>query len=142
MNKYQEAEAFPREPRPARVRPLWIVVTVLAAVSLMGFGILMGGGWLGVVKPALTQRVYAAEGVDTAECPGEFQVGDGWELRWEHAGELQEICWTNSGGKTECYTAMHRKPIRYHGSVNVIQGGTYRLRVTGKGRWKLEVYAL
>lgn len=142
MNTYQEADQDPRTPAITSLHPVWILAVVLTTVTLMGVGILMGGGWLGAIKPPVTQRIFLGEGTDTAECPGEFQVADSWELRWEHDGDLQEICWTNAQGVTECYASLHRKPIRRHGSVNVSHGGTFKLKVTGQGRWKLEVYAL
>ena len=109
---------------------------------MMGVGVVVGGGWLGGIQPSLERRVFVTEGEDTATCPEEFEVGNGWELRWEHSGELQEICWTNQEGDTECYSAMHRKPIRNHGSVNVRRRGRYTLRVVGTGKWRLEVYSL
>lgn len=145
MNLYQEEEnhqTSPHQPPASATISGWFIAVPLVGVVLLGATIIIGGGWLGAVKPSTDRLVYRAEGQDTATCPESFTVTDGWELRWEHDGELQEICWTNSIGSTECYTAMHRKPIRYHGSVNINHGGTYTLNVAGTGHWVLEVYRL
>lgn len=120
----------------------WFIAVPLVVFVIMAAVIIIGGGWLEAVRPAESRLVYTAVGEDTMDCPDSFTVPDEWELRWQHSGELQEVCWTNEYDLTECYTAMHRKPIREHGSVNVAHGGTYRLRVSGKGAWKLQVFRL
>jgi hypothetical protein len=147
MNLYKEEEnQSPHESVPGTGQPQsisgWFIAIPLVVFVIMAAGIIIGGGWLGAIRPADSRLVYQAVGEGTMTCPDSFSVTDEWELRWEHHGELQEICWTNQIGVEECYTAMHRKPIRQHGSVNVGHGGTYTLRVTGTGAWKLQVYRL
>lgn len=127
---------------PPRIKPWGFVILCLASAVLILTFTLVGGGWMGAIKPPLSQRLYMAEGVGTQECQGTFDAPEGWEIRWEHSGTLEEICWTDSYGVTKCFTAMPHKPIRYHGSVNVDRGGRYSLKVAGTGTWKVEAYRL
>ncbi len=145
MNLYQEEGQNPPSEdssAPRRSNGLGLVVLAVLVVALMGWGVLSGGGWLGGIRPSAEALVFRWEGQNSQEQSPEFAVGDSWELRWEHDGELREICWTNETGETECFASLHRKPIRRHGSVNVSHGGRFTLSVRGTATWKLEVFRL
>ncbi|OYW21367.1 MAG: hypothetical protein B7Z55_05855, partial [Planctomycetales bacterium 12-60-4] len=143
MNLYRKGEpGTESSPQRGPSGVGWFVAACLGSTLLIAAGVLIGGGWLGAVRPPLQQRLWMAEGRDSQTCPETLTAPDGWELRWEHDGELQEICWTSATGKTECVAAMHRKPIRPQGSVNIGHGGTYTIRVTGTGKWQMEAYVL
>lgn len=118
-----------------------VIAAVVLFVAMAGF-VLIGGGWLGGIHPPASRLAFTVSGQGDLERSAEFTITPGWELRWEHSGELQEICWTDAAGKVECFSAMHRKPIRPNGSVNVRHGGRFTLNVKGQGTWRLDVYQL
>lgn len=145
MNLYQEEEHGPDGspvPGPVRYRPEWFIVACLGSSALVLAIIFWVGGQVKPILPGNDRNLFHAEGRDTAECEGEIVAPANWELRWEHDGELQQICWTNEYGVTECYSAMPRKPIRHEGSVNIVHGGRFKLRVYGTGNWKMDAYTL
>jgi len=125
--------------RSQRTALLIAAAPLAAFLGLVAFTIGVGG-WLTPVPHDPSHRVAVFEGTQSLTQSAPFRVGDSWELRWEHTGEIQRICWINQNGDDECLLAMPRKPIRQHGSVNIVKGGTYRVQLDGKGPWKLEVY--
>lgn len=130
----------PAEPRTPGVG--WFVAACFGSVALIATFVLAGGGWLGGIRPAPSQQVFELSGTGNLATSAEFTLPASWELRWEHHGTLQEIAWLDPAGKATAFVAMHRKPIREHGSINVSAGGPYRFRVTGTGPWKIAGYAL
>lgn len=143
MNLFREEDSdrLPSD-KPRHSGVAWFVAACFGSTGVIAAAVLIGGGRLGAIRPPLQQRIFLAEGRDSHTCDHSFEAPDSWELRWEHQGELQEICWTNAAGESDCFAAMHRKPIRHQGSVNVSRGGTLRIHVKGVGPWKIEAYAL
>jgi len=69
-----------------------------------------------------------------------FQVRDPWEIRWEHTGNINAIEWLGKETKSEAYVAMHKKPIRNYGQRYIGRSGEFRLKVSGQGPWKVQVW--
>ena len=69
-----------------------------------------------------------------------FEVGEAWELRWEHSGRIEKLEWRTESGEGSMLIDMHRKPIREQGGVNWPRAGRYYVDVTAEGDWQLQVY--
>lgn len=126
-------------PRPALPYRTALAIAVGSAVCVMVITILAGGG-RGVVRPPADSLVYTVEGTGTAEVKDWFEVRDGWELRWEKSGPMDEIRWTRDTGESGSAQGLPQQPLRDYGSVNVARGGKYRFSTKGTGRWKITVY--
>lgn len=139
------AQLAPR-PSPAAGPPgsLGRISVGLVVVAIVSFAVISGltlsQGWLKPIKPVAATRILEFSGVGTSERSPVFSAKDGWEIRWHVEGKLDQIVWTDEYGKSDYVIAMHRKPIRNGGGVNVAKGGQYFLQVVGEGSWKIDVY--
>lgn len=112
-------------------------LAAFAAIVAFTIGV---GGKLTPIRPHAEFRVAGFEGTGNLEESESFTVGPSWDLRWSHHGTIQQICWIDETGDDECIVAMHRKPIREEGGVNVTNGGRYHLQIQADGPWKVEVF--
>lgn len=126
-------------PHPALPYRTALAIAVGSAICVMVITILAGGG-RGVIHPPAESLVYTVEGQGTADIKDEFEVRDGWELRWDKTGKIDEIRWTRDSGESRASQGLPAQPLHDHGSVNVARGGKYRFSVKGTGRWKINVY--
>lgn len=126
-------------PRPTLPYRTALAIAIGSAVCVMVLTVLVGGG-RGVIHPPADSLVYTVEGQGTAEVKDEFEVRDGWELRWYKTGKIDEIRWTRDSGESRASQGVPAQPLQDTGSVNVARGGKYRFSVKGTGRWKIDVY--
>jgi hypothetical protein len=136
---------LPPTQSPAARRRSRFLVFAMALAPLAAFGAIVAftigiGGKLTPVRPHAEFRVAGFEGTGNLEKSEPFTVGPSWDLRWSHHGTIQQICWVDESGDDECIVAMHRKPIREEGGVNVTNGGRYHLHIQAEGPWKVEVF--
>lgn len=132
-------------PRPGVLTPgLFVLCAFLGFAAVAGLTLSLND--LKGIRPPESARVYRWSGEGSAKTVDTFRVQPGWELRWEHSGDwgqvIEEIAWITPDGTKESVVSFPNKPLRHHGSVNVDEAGEYRLEVTGRGRWTIDVYQI